>query len=339
MNPLELMYYTGYSLKKSHDLRNQRKLPHRVISVGNITTGGTGKTPAVIALAGKAKEYGYQPCILTRGYMGKKKGPCFISKGTGALLDADEAGDEPVLMAQRLKGVPIVKGKDRYEAGMFAIDEFKSIQHSAFKIQKLLFILDDGFQHWRLHRDLDILLIDGTNPFGNGKLLPSGILREPLNEIRRSDVIALTRHTPGAAVEPVINEIKKYNTSAPVFVSGHRPKCLKTISGAELPLNALNGKKVLGFCGIGNPGSFKKTLVDINADLRDFIIFRDHYKYNLNNISAVKRAAERVNADWIVTTEKDIMKLSKSDVPENLVFLEIEFMADKEFYERVLAEV
>ena len=156
MGPLEFLYYTGYKLKKSRDLKSRKRLPAKVISVGNITVGGTGKTPAVIAIARKAKEYGYLPCILTRGYRGSAKGPCFVSRGEGPLLGVDEAGDEPVLMAERLTGVPIVKGSDRYEAGMFALDCLDS--------PSLLFILDDGFQHRALHRDVDVLLIDGMNP-------------------------------------------------------------------------------------------------------------------------------------------------------------------------------
>jgi tetraacyldisaccharide 4'-kinase len=186
----EFLYSVGLSAKKAYSLSRRRRLPCRVISIGNITVGGTGKTPAAIALAGEAKKRGGSPVILTRGYKGSAKGPCFVTKGEGPLLNADEAGDEPVLMAERLKGVPIIKGSDRYEAGMFAL---QSLDPQLSTLGSRLFILDDGFQHWKLSRDKDILLIDSGNPFGNRALLPLGKLREPLSAIERADIVVLTK--------------------------------------------------------------------------------------------------------------------------------------------------
>src|SRR4030043_1838 len=121
MNLIEGLYYIGYSIKKYNDLKNQKNLPLKVISIGNITVGGTGKTPATITIAEEAKRRGFVPVILTRGYKGKIKGPCFVSKGEGPLMSEEDAGDEPIIMAKKLKGVPIVKGEDRYEAGVFAL--------------------------------------------------------------------------------------------------------------------------------------------------------------------------------------------------------------------------
>jgi tetraacyldisaccharide 4'-kinase len=160
------------------------KLPAKVISIGNLTLGGTGKTPAVISIAQEAKKRGFTPCVLARGYKGKAKETCFISKGEKPLLNSREAGDEAYLMAEILKGMPVVKGKNRYEAGKLALENFQS---------EILFILDDGFQHWRLHRDIDVLLIDATDPFGNEKLFPEGIMREPFSAIRRAHFIVITK--------------------------------------------------------------------------------------------------------------------------------------------------
>ena len=187
MNLIEGLYYVGYSIRKYNDLKNQKKLPHKVISIGNITVGGTGKTPATIAIAEEAKKQGFVPIILTRGYKGKTKGPCFVSKGEEPLLNEEDAGDEPLLMAEKLKGVPIVKGESRYDAGMFALSSLP------LALRPNIFILDDGFQHWKLFRDKDILLIDGKNPFGNKRLLPIGQLREPVSAISRADIVVITK--------------------------------------------------------------------------------------------------------------------------------------------------
>ncbi len=341
MGPLEFIYYLGYSLKKYRSLNEQKKLPSKVISVGNITVGGTGKTPAVIAIAQEALKRGLYPVILTRGYRGTAKGPCFVSKGNGPLLSVEEAGDEPFLMAGILNGIPIVKCGDRYEGGMFAIKKL-SLQPSALSHKPFLFILDDGFQHWRLYRDIDLLLIDSSNPFGNRRLLPFGILREPLSEVARADLIVLTKinisgqiSAPETLPETLIGEIGKYNKDAPIFLSEHKPVCLRTFSGRELPPGALSGESVVGFCGIGNPASFKNTLLNANAKVKEFIAFRDHFRYGQKDLSMLKAAASRNGADWIVTTEKDIIRLRDFELPENLVSLGIKFSIDDKFYEKI----
>ncbi|MGD0883319.1 MAG: tetraacyldisaccharide 4'-kinase [Thermodesulfovibrionales bacterium] len=340
MGLLEFIYYLGYFFKKSGSLRNQKRLPRTVVSVGNITTGGTGKTPAVIAIAEEAKQRGYQPCILTRGYKGKARGPCFVSRGDGPLLSVSDAGDEPVLMAERLKGVPIVKGADRYGAGVFALQHVTD--------PSLFFILDDGFQHWKLYRDIDILLIDSTNPFGNGKLLPVGRLREPLREMKRAGVIVITKHSGGSSekekssafsrFDDLINEIRDNNPDAPLFIAEHLPSGLKTLSGVELSLDTLSGQAVFAFCGIGNPASFKDSLLRMNANVRGFETFGDHSSYRRQDIVRIYDKAKRCAANWIVTTEKDIIRMKGFALPENLVSLRIDFTVDSTFYKRIFRE-
>jgi tetraacyldisaccharide 4'-kinase len=342
MTIFEFFYFLGYSLKKRHALNRQKRLPRKVISVGNITLGGTGKTPAAIALAKEAKKRGLMPCILTRGYKGIAEGPCFVSKGEGLLLDEYHAGDEAVLMAEKLEDVPVVKGKNRYEAGMFALSSLPA------PFIPDLFVLDDGFQHWHLFRDKDVLLVDGINPFGNGRLLPVGSLREPVNATARADVIVITKigkngsqgrkEMKGTGEKGLVEELRKYNTYAPIFPADHRPSMFAAASGAgdTFPLEWAKDRKIFGFCGIGNPGSFKATLLCAGADLKGFIGFRDHYRYTKRDIGAIIKNAAGCGAGWIVTTEKDIMRLRGMDLPENLVTLVIDFVPDGEFYDKVL---
>ncbi|NCO68307.1 MAG: tetraacyldisaccharide 4'-kinase [Nitrospirae bacterium CG_4_10_14_0_8_um_filter_41_23] len=334
MTTLEFLYYLGYSIKKCHVFKNQKRLPHKVISVGNITVGGTGKTPATIALAKEAKKRGFKPCILTRGYRGTAKGPCFVSRGEEPLLDEYQAGDEALLMAEKLKGIPIVKGKDRYKAGMFALSSLP------LALSPDLFILDDGFQHWGLLRDKDILLIDSTNPFGNRRLLPLGLLREPINVIKRADSIVITRTDENRELETeansLIEEIRQYNTRASIFFAEHKPSKFILITGDSFSLEWAKEKRFFAFCGIGNPQSFRGTLLSADIELIGFKTFRDHYRYSQGDIQEVIRNAKRGSADWIVTTEKDIMRLKGLEVPEDLISLGIEFNVDERFYEEVL---
>jgi tetraacyldisaccharide 4'-kinase len=374
MNLIEGLYYIGYSIKKYNDLKNQKKLPFKVISIGNITVGGTGKTPATITIAEEAKRRGFAPIILTRGYKGKIKGPCFVSKGEGPLMSEEDAGDEPIIMAEKLKGVPIVKGENRYDAGILAIENLKS-EISDLK-SEILFILDDGFQHWKLFRDKDLLLIDGTNPFGNKKLLPIGPLREPLRAIGRADIVVITKTNMlssqstghGQSTAPptypspsrgegkgggdrshsmthgksefrrLIKEIRKYNKKAPIFFAEHRPLQFLSARGEIFPLEWAKGKRFFVFSGIGNPGSFKETLLLSGINLKGFKSYRDHYRYAPKDIEKIVEHSKRSGADWIVTTEKDIMRLKELSVPANLIALVIEFSVDAGFYDEVFTK-
>jgi tetraacyldisaccharide 4'-kinase len=336
----EFLYYLGYSIKKRNALKNQRRLAGKVISIGNITLGGTGKTPATIALAKVAKQKGFRPCILTRGYKGKIRGPIFVSRGERPLLDEYQAGDEALLMANKLNGIPIIKGKDRCKAGMFALSSLPPA------LCPDIFILDDGFQHWSLFRDKDILLIDGTNPFGNRRLFPLGSLREPVSATGRADVIVITKTNDSVRnrnsekrFKSIIDEIRKYNKKAPIFFAKHSPSRFITTTGDTFPLEWAKGKRFFGFCGIGNPQSFKATLQAADAELTGFKTFRDHYRYGHGAIRAVTDYAKRIGADWIVTTEKDIIRLKELDIPENLIVLAVEFTSDEGFYDEVFANM
>jgi tetraacyldisaccharide 4'-kinase len=326
MGIFEFIYFAGYRIKKAVSLKRRKRLPVKVISIGNITTGGTGKTPFAIALAEEALRRGMRPCILTRGYKGSAKGPCFVSRGEGPILTDREAGDEPVLMAQRLKGVPVVKGKDRHRAGMFALEN----------AGVGLFILDDGFQHFGLIRDIDILLIDAGDPFDNERLLPMGLLREPLSEIKRADIIVVTKAVERQGINALIDRIRKFNPGAPVYTSRHRAlDAVVHATGERFGLERLKGKDVYAFCGIGKPRSFKSALELSGAILKGFKAYKDHYKYKKSDIEYIENKAKASAAEWIITTEKDIMRLGKHMTPDNLLYLRIEAEVDEGFYDEV----
>jgi tetraacyldisaccharide 4'-kinase len=322
-------------------LTRRKRLPAKVISVGNLTLGGTGKTPAVMRVAKEAKKRGFNPCILTRGYRGKTKDTCFVSKGAGAIMDAAEAGDEAVLMAELLKEVPVVKGSRRYESGLFALREYfdlltpdpGSSERVASDLTPL-FILDDGFQHWALYRDIDIVLIDATSPFGNEKLVPEGILREPLCALHRADLIVVTRSdaaTPVAVLD-ITRKLKKYNQQAPVFTASHRPLELVDIQGKTRALSSLSHKRVYAFAAIGNPLYFESLLRASGARVIQFREFRDHHEYAQSDINDIKNDALGLD---IITTEKDLVKLHRLQVPENVYALRVEFSVEDSFYDNL----
>ena len=336
MTIFEHLYYLGYSVKKRFALKNQKKLPRKVISIGNITAGGTGKTPATIALAEESKKRGFKPCILTRGYMGRARGPLIIPplvKGgrEDLFYSVELFGDEPVLMAERLQDVPIVKSADRHKGGVFALRSLPL----AFCPD--LFILDDGFQHLGLFRDKDILLIDGMNPFGNRRLLPLGPLRETLSAIRRADIIVITKTSPARQNNSLIDEIRHYNTKAPIFFAEHSPSKFITTTGGTLPLEWAKEKRFFGFCGIGNPESFGRALLSAGIELTGVKTYRDHYRYDPEDIETIIKNAKEGGADRIVTTEKDIVRLKGRDIPTNLVALAVEFSVDEGFYEEAFS--
>ncbi len=337
MNLLEYLYYLGMSVKRFFAVRNRRRLPCRVISIGNITVGGTGKTPAAIAVAEEAKKRGFLPVILTRGYKGTAKGPCFVSRGEEPLLSAARAGDEPYLMAERLRGVPIVKGPDRFAAGMFALQAWDGQEGLPLSVRhRIVCILDDGFQHWQLYRDRDIVLIDAGNPFGNRKLLPSGRLREPLTGLDRADVIAVTKS--GREDSGLVAELRKFNRHAPIFFPEHRAVSLVLPSGEQKPPAWLHGRKVFCFCGLADPVSFRNTVSAAGAEVSGMKMYPDHHSYTQKDIAAIAQESSGSGAEWAVTTGKDMAKIRGLDLPGNILIIEIAFTADRPFFDSVFAD-
>lgn len=287
-----------------------RKLKCPVISLGNITVGGTGKTPMAQYLAEQLKNMGLKVVVLSRGYSGgaEKKG-AVVGNGKKLLIPVDEAGDEPFMLAKNLETIPVIVGSSRYQAGLTAINMFDPD----------VVLLDDGFQHYQLERDLNIVLLDGAHPFGNGHLLPRGTLREPISSLRRADAFILTRWDKTHAVDQ--KNLMAMAGKRPVFKSRHVPVvrklivtgkcCDDTKSENHLDLiRILQSQKVFGFSGLANNSGFKKTIASFDCDMKGFKGFPDHHFYSEKDLSCIGKAAQRSHADLIVTTEKDFVKFS-----------------------------
>lgn len=343
IDPFEFIYFLGYSIVKKYKLYKQGRLPHKVVSIGNITTGGTGKTPATIAFAKEARNRGFTPIILTRGYKGRAKEPIMVNfPQTSAVHPGERAdkmnispemlGDEAFMMAEKLGDVPIVKYPDRYKAGQLAIEKLGANTSN----NKIMFILDDGFQHWSLYRDIDIVLVDGLNPFGNRKLLPFGMLRELPYELRRADFLLITKKRD----EELYRRLKLINPRASVFFSDYTVKDVKHSDGRSFSLSALCGKKVFAFCGIAQPVSFRETISSLGATIIGCKEFPDHYNYQEKDIQNIKKLANKQKAEILITTEKDIVKLRRlKNSCELLFYIDIEFSPEAGFYDEVFRRI
>jgi tetraacyldisaccharide 4'-kinase len=276
------------------------RLACRVLCVGNLTVGGTGKTPTVLALAESLVRGGAKPCILLRGYAGTAVEPTVVGDGLALLADWPQAGDEAVLLARRLPGVPVVVGADRVRAGRLALERFRPD----------VLLLDDGFQHRRLFRDVDLVLLDAAEPFGGGRLLPRGRLREPARGLRRAHAVLVTRADRLAHREPVREAIRRVAPATPVAWARHRPtRVVRMGCGAEEALEALEGRKVFAVCGIAAPDGFTPMLDALGARVVGARAFPDHHPFTGEDHRAVSTAAIAAGAEWVVTTEKDAVRL------------------------------
>jgi tetraacyldisaccharide 4'-kinase len=276
-----------------------------VVSIGNLTLGGTGKTPLTMWVARWYQQQGWRVAVLSRGYGARPPTRLrVVSSGHGPLVDWQAAGDEPYLLACCLPGVPILIGQDRYRTGRYAYEQFGV--H--------VLILDDGFQHHALQRDLDIVLIDASNPFGSGALLPRGILREPLQALRRADAIVLTRvEMAGETLPALCQQIRRCSSQQPIY-------CMATVAEAlhrwdtssAVELAALRQRRVVAFVGIGNPPAFVTTLTQLGAHVVALLVFPDHHPYTPEDWQTIGATVERQHAACLVTTEKDAVRLAPS---------------------------
>ncbi len=306
---LEIVYFVLLTLKNilfKLGIIETRRLPCKVVSVGNITTGGTGKTPAVESLAGIFKKNGKKVVVVSRGYGGKNKKPLIVSDGKNILTGVKEAGDEVYMMARHLEDIPIVICKDRYEAGKLAVEKFAPD----------IIILDDGFQHRQLERDIDIVSVSAINPFGYKHLIPRGLLREPLFALKRADYFIISRadQVKKEELNEIKEKIKKYNEKAKIFTSQYQPLSVNSLTLETnncYKVDELKGKKVLALSGIGNPTSFMKSLKELEADVIDAIIYPDHYKYREKDLMDIAVQAQLKEVDWVITTEKDAVKFTE----------------------------
>jgi len=281
-------------------------LPCFVVSVGNIAVGGAGKTPMAIYIAGLLKEMGKQVVVVSRGYKGRYKDTSVIvSDGDHIFLGSEDSGDEPYMMAKR-KSFPVVVGKDRFKAGIKAIDAFNPD----------VIILDDGFQHLKLKRDLDLLLLDYIDPLGNNRFLPAGHLREtPQTSSQRADVLIFTRSPDNDENSEAVKDVLQYYPDCPWFKTFHVPSILKQIvnkensKGSYRDVDSLKGKKAVLFSAIAKNRSFYHAMKELGIIVLDHLEFKDHYRYKESDIAMINKAVQKVCADIILTTEKDWAKL------------------------------
>ena len=304
-------------LVRSHDLGA------KTISVGNITTGGTGKTPLVAYIANLLAENGEKVCILSRGYGRTNENErVLVSDGENVLVDAAVGGDEPVELARRLLGKAIViADADRAAAAEWA--------RSKFAITA--FVLDDAFQHRRVKRDIDIVCVDATDPVGNGKILPAGKLRESLSGLARADAVVITRSEQGEDIEKLQKSLPKANPEILIFRSSTR--ILQIVALEEFHAKTQSPQRdPLGigfaFTGIGNSKSFFKTLEADGLDLAGELSLKDHFNYTQKHIEEIEAAAMTMNARFLITTGKDAVKLVKLNFSMPCYVAEIETVID-----------
>lgn len=293
-----------------------------VISVGNLTTGGTGKTPLVEWIARDMAATGQRVCVLTRGYRRDSAGRIVVSTGHEILATVAEAGDEALLLAEDLKDkAAVICDADRVAAARWAIENFKSET----------FVLDDGFQHQRIARDLNIVTIDATNPWGNGLLLPAGILREPRTALLRADCVVVTRADDIEEFERLKAEIQALVPDAVILRSRMTVRGLHPVNelATLTSVDALKSFRAAAFCGIGNPGSFFLLLKNNGLDLRFKRALRDHFSYRQADIDRLTKAALARNAQIFLTTAKDAVKLRSLNARLPCYAVEIQMEIDQ----------
>ncbi len=328
-------------------LRNE-PLGVPVVVVGNLTVGGTGKTPIVEKFARSLAQRGRHVAILSRGYKsraepfyirwwrwlshGEDPPPKVVSDGQNVLLDSAEAGDEPFMLARNLPGVVVLVDKNRVKAGQYAIKKFGSD----------ILLLDDGFQYLSLRGQLNLLLVDKSNPFGNHRLLPRGILREPVRHLRRASYVFITK-SDGQPDDELRQIISRYHPEVEVIVCAHRPKHLQSVNGLGVrPLTDLRGLRVAAFSGIATPESFEKLLREQGAEICHNKRFLDHHRFTPEEMERFFGRAVSTQADIIVTTEKDSVRLSPDLAPPVPIYylrLEIEILSGDHDFDAAVSRI
>ncbi len=324
-----------------------------VVVVGNLTVGGTGKTPVVEKFARALRDRGRKVAILSRGYKSKsvplwqkwwwslthaeQPPPRIVSDGTTVLLDSEAAGDEPYMLARNLPGVIVLVDKNRVKAGEYAIKKFGCDT----------LVLDDGFQYLPLKGRLNLLLVDKTNPFGNGHLLPRGILREPIKHLKRASYVFLTKSN-GQRDPELEALISSHNPNVDIIECAHRPRHLQRFGAAvdapdvREPLEFLKGRRVFAFSGIATPESFEKFIRDLGAKLVGRERFLDHYRFDKDDLAELFARAKHERADCLVTTEKDAVRISEDllcPLPLYYLRLEIEILRGASDFDEAVGRI
>ena len=290
---LSLLYSAAVRLRLiayHRGLLKAKSLPAFVVSIGNITAGGTGKTPFVAMLTEWAVHHGFRAAILSRGYKGKsKRERLVVSDGQRITTSVNDAGDEPMLLAKKYPSAPVLVSKDRYATGDMALRLFKSE----------LLLLDDGYQHLSLHRDLNVLLLDAKRQFGNGSLLPLGPLREPRMGIQRADLIVISRCSEQHHGDELVELVRETIPGTPVLRSSHLPdRVIFSSTGEAYPPEILEGKNVMAFAGIAHPDDFLEMVTGLGAHVVEFKGYPDHHSFDDRDIEALESWSRRPETDF-----------------------------------------
>ncbi len=333
-----------------HDFKERHHLGTLTISVGNLTVGGTGKTPVVELLARTLRDRLRQVAILSRGYKSKAlneeqkwvsphghiveqdKLPKIVSTGRAILLDSKYAGDEPFMLANNLDGVAVLVDRDRVKSARFAIRELGSNT----------LILDDGMQYLRLSRGLDLCLVDANMPFGTGAMLPAGTLREPRGNLSRAHFIILTK-SDGSDHTALIKKLRRCNASAPIIITTHGPQYLENLVTYERrPLDYLQGKHIAALSGIAVPENFENSLTKLGAILDVKKRFSDHHRFSTREIEKFTQRCLERDVEMIITTEKDAVRYPRAtlaEVPVWFLRIEVEILAGREHWQHMIDHV
>ena len=323
-----------------------------VVSIGNLTCGGTGKTPIVEIFARTLSQKGRKVAVLSRGYRSRdKRGffeklrkrlfskkmevpPRVVSDGKNLLHDSITAGDEPYMLASNLKNVAVLVDKDRVKSGLYAIDEFGTD----------VLTLDDGFQYLRLKAHINIVLVDSTSPFDNHHVLPRGLMREPIEHLLRADYVFLTKSDGSPRLRHLKEFIRKHNHRAEIIECCHKPKYLEDVfdRGKRFPLETLQGKKLASISAIANPASFEGFLEDLGGELVLKRHYADHHRYRQQEMIDFINDAKAAGADLIVTTEKDAVRmprLDRRDIDIQFLRVEIDILSGRENFDQCISRI
>lgn len=306
---------------KDRSVIKQAAIP--VISVGNLTTGGTGKTPLVIWVAKLLRQNGQRVVLISRGYQAQTN----AGNPTGR-------NDEALEMEDRLPDVPHLQDPDRFRMSQIAVEELES----------QIIVLDDGFQHRQLHRDLDIALIDTTNPFGYGRLLPRGLLREPESNLSRADFIILTRvHLISVSdQDAILKRIAKHAPEIPIATTKTEFSHLLQSDGTQKPIAAIGDQPVFVFCGIGNPENFSSSLAEINLRICGQKSFPDHHQFTRDELENLAERANQAGASALLCTHKDLVKVGTNRIgslPVYAIVIDVGFVTGEEEFTQAVLQV
>jgi tetraacyldisaccharide 4'-kinase len=284
-------------------IRRQSRLPCPVISIGNLTVGGTGKTPMTRLVCDLLTQRGFRPCVLIRGYRGESEfGASVVSTGAKVELTSKQAGDEAYLLARLMPGVPIIAGKDRRKTGALAMERFNPD----------VIVLDDGMQFYQLHRDLDVVLLNALNPFNNGWTFPRGLLREPTSHLTRAGLIVITNSdkVEQAQLTELKARVAKIAPGVPIETASFQADSLEALDkSANYPVEWLLGRTVASYCALGDPGGFEELLVRSGAEIVSRTRFPDHHEPTMGELDEIIDTACRGGAEAVIVTEKDAVKL------------------------------